>query len=125
MSQTARQMRVPDETHPITISDHGETVEVYIAGQRIARSDRALRLAEASYPPVFYIPREDVDMTALRRRDDTSYCPFKGDANYYDIETVGEAAEKAVWTYEAPYEAVAPIGDHLAFYTNKVEVRSA
>ena len=125
MTQAARQMRIPDETHPIAISDHGETVEVYLAGQRIARSERALRLAEASYPLVLYIPREDVDMTALRRRDDTSYCPFKGDANYYDIEAGGETADKAVWTYEAPYEFVARIKDHLAFYTDKVEVRAA
>ena len=125
MSQTARQMRIPDETHPITISDHGETVEVYLADARIARSERALRLAEASYPHVFYIPREDVDMSALQRRDDTSYCPFKGDANYYDIAAGDERAEKAVWTYEAPYEAVAPIKDHLAFYIDKVDVRSA
>ncbi len=125
MSQTARRMRIPDETHPITISDHDETVEVYLAGARIARSDRALKLAEASYPHVFYIPREDVDMSALRRRDDTSYCPYKGDANYYDIETGDEAAEKAVWTYEAPYDAVASIKDHLAFYIDKVELRLA
>ncbi len=124
MSQPARQMRIPDENHPITISDHGETVEVYLAGARIARSDRALRLAEASYPHVFYIPREDVDMSALQRREDTSYCPFKGDANYYDIAAGDETADKAVWTYEAPYEAVALIKDHLAFYTNKVDVRS-
>lgn len=125
MTRAARQMRVPDETHPITINDHGETVEIYLAGLRIARSDRALKLAEASYPPVLYIPREDVDMTALRRRDDTSYCPYKGDANYYDIQTGDEAAEKAVWTYEAPYEAVASIKEHLAFYIDKVEVRPA
>ena len=100
-------------------------MEIYLAGQRIARSDRALKLAEASYPPVLYIPREDVDMPALRRRDDTSYCPYKGDANYYDIQTGDEAAEKAVWTYEAPYEAVASIKEHLAFYIDKLEVRPA
>lgn len=123
MTQAARQMRVPDESHPIAIAPNGETVEVRFAGRLIARSGRALRLTEASYAPVLYIPREDVEMTALKRHDDTSYCPFKGDANYYDIASGDETAEKAVWTYEAPYEFVAAIKDHLAFYPGKVEIR--
>ncbi len=123
MSQAARQMREPDESHPITIGPSGETVEVYCAGRRIARSERALRMQEANYPAVLYIPREDVDMSTMQRRDDTSYCPFKGDANYYDIVAGGEVAEKAVWTYETPYAPVAEIKDHLAFYPSKVGIR--
>ncbi len=125
MSQAARPIRVPDESHPITIAPNGESVAVYFCGQRIAHSDRAVRLAEASYTPVLYVPREDVDMTALRRRDDTTYCPFKGDANYYDIAIGDEVAEKAVWTYEAPYDAVSEIEGHLAFYPDTVEIRTA
>jgi uncharacterized protein (DUF427 family) len=26
-----------------------------------------------------------------------------------------------VWTYEAPYEAVSPIKDHVAFYPDRVD----
>jgi uncharacterized protein (DUF427 family) len=27
-----------------------------------------------------------------------------------------------IWTYEQPYDAVAEIKDHVAFYPNKVEI---
>ena len=33
----------------------------------------------------------------------------------------GERAVNAVWTYEAPYDAVAPIKDHVAFYPDRVD----
>jgi hypothetical protein len=48
-----------------------------------------LTLREASYPPVQYIPRRDVDMAALMRSEHTTYCPYKGDASYYSIPAGG------------------------------------
>jgi uncharacterized protein (DUF427 family) len=70
---------------------------------------------------VHYIPRGDVDMTALERSDHASYCPYKGDAAYYSIPAGGARSDNAVWTYEAPYEAVAAIREHLAFYPSRVD----
>ena len=51
----------------------------------IAETDRALEMREASYPPVLYVPLDDVDGRLLRRSDHHSYCPYKGEASYYDI----------------------------------------
>lgn len=82
----------------------------------------ALTLREAAYPAVHYIPRKDVDMAALERSDTSTYCPFKGDASYYSIPAGGPRSGDAIWTYEAPYEAVAAIKDHLAFYPDRVDV---
>ena len=65
--------------------------------------------------------RSDVDMSALERTEQLSYCPFKGDAAYYSIPALGERGVDAVWTYEQPYPAVASIKEHLAFYANRVE----
>jgi uncharacterized protein (DUF427 family) len=70
---------------------------------------------------VHYIPRGDVDMTLLARTDNETYCPYKGDASYFSITSGGERTVNAVWTYEAPYEAVASIKDHLAFYSDRVD----
>jgi len=80
-----------------------------------------LTLREASYPPVQYIPRRDVDMAALARSEHTSYCPYKGDASYYSIPAGGERSRNAVWTYEAPFEAMAQIKDYAAFYPDRVD----
>ena len=94
---------------------------VSVAGRVIADTRRALTLKEASYPAVQYIPRQDVDMALLQRTDHATYCPYKGECAYYSIPVGGERAANAVWTYETPYEAVAAIKDHLAFYPDRVD----
>lgn len=114
-------INVPGADHPITITPTVAHVTVTLGGKVIADTTHALTLREASYPPVQYIPREDVDMAQLRRTDHATYCPYKGDCAYYSIPTGGERAANAVWTYEAPYPAVAAIKDHLAFYPDRVD----
>jgi uncharacterized protein (DUF427 family) len=94
---------------------------VKVAGRIVADSRGALTLREASYAPVQYIPRRDVDMTLLERTDHATYCPYKGDCSYFSIPSGGDRSTNAVWTYEAPYEAVSPIKDHLAFYPDRVD----
>jgi uncharacterized protein (DUF427 family) len=63
----------------------------------------------------------DADMSLLVRTTHYTYCPYKGDCTYYSIPIGGAKSEYAVWTYENPYEAVATIKDHLAFYPTRVD----
>jgi uncharacterized protein (DUF427 family) len=114
-------IKVPGPDHPITIAPNPKRVVVTVGGRVIADSRAALTMQEAAYPAVHYIPRKDVDMAALTRTDHASYCPYKGDCSYYSIPAGGQRAVNAVWTYEAPYEAVAAIKDHLAFYPDRVD----
>jgi uncharacterized protein (DUF427 family) len=117
----ARQPKIPGPDHPITLTPNPARVLVRVAGTLIADSREALTLREASYPPVQYIPRKDVDMKLLRRTDHTTYCPYKGDCAYYSIPSGGEKSVNAVWTYESPYPAVAQIKDYVAFYPGRVD----
>jgi len=112
---------LPGPRHPITVEPAGVRVVVRVGGRVIADSSAALTLREADYPAVHYLPRTDVDMTALERTDHTSYCPFKGDAAYFSIPSAGEPGTNAVWTYESPYDAVSEIRDYVAFYANRVD----
>jgi uncharacterized protein (DUF427 family) len=114
-------MKLPGPDHPITISRSGKRVRVSFAGRTIADTTKALTLKEASYPPVFYVPRADADLATLTRTDHHTHCPYKGDASYFSIVVDGRGAENAVWSYEAPFPAVAEIKDHLAFYPNRVD----
>jgi uncharacterized protein (DUF427 family) len=116
-----RSVKVPDTDHPITIEHNPSRVVVTLAGHVIADTRDALTLREARYPAVLYIPRKDVDMTLLKRSDHTTYCPYKGDCAYFSIPSGGKRSVNAVWTYEAPYAAVARIRDHLAFYTDRID----
>ena len=112
----------PGPGHPITIAPTGKTVVVRVDGRVIAQSDRALTLEEASYGPVQYLPLEDVDATVLKGTEHTTYCPYKGDASYYSVTSPDRELENVVWTYEQPFEAVADIAGHAAFYTDRLQV---
>lgn len=120
-------IKIPSPDHPISIERNAGRVVVLIAGHVIADTREALTLREGHYPEVRYIPRKDVDMTLLARSERTSYCPYKGEAAYFSIPVGGERSTDAVWTYEAPYAAVADIKDYLAFYpdlVDAIEIRS-
>ena len=114
-------IKVPGPDHPITIARNANRVVVKVAGRIVADTQDALTLREASYQPVQYIPRKDVDMMLLAPTDHTTYCPYKGDCAYFSIPLGGERTANAVWSYEAPYPAVAAIKDHLAFYPDRVD----
>jgi uncharacterized protein (DUF427 family) len=118
---TEKTIKIPGPDHPITIQPTRTRVTVTLAGRVIADSTNALILQEAKYPAVHYIPRADVDMTALERSATTSYCPYKGDASYFSIPAGGPRSVDAIWTYEAPYDAVGSIKDYVAFYPDRVD----
>lgn len=117
----ARTRKIPGPDHPIVIEQSRLHLVVSVAGRVIADTRAALELKEASYPVVYYIPRKDADMSLLQRTAHATYCPYKGDCSYYSIPLGGEKSTNAVWSYEAPYESVAQIKDHLAFYRDRVE----
>ena len=91
-------------------------------GHKVGDTVRALKLTEATYPGVNYIPREDVDMSLLERSSHSTYCPYKGDAAYFAIRAGDQMAENSVWSYETPHTAVAAIAGCLAFYPDAVTV---
>jgi uncharacterized protein (DUF427 family) len=65
--------------------------------------------AEANHPPVVYLPRVDIDMSAHERTARVTTCAYK---DYYSIGDGTARDDNAVWTYELPKTE---IGSHLAF----------
>src|SRR5258705_11925692 len=116
-----KQIKVPDSDHPISIERNPAGVVVSVAGRVVADTRNALTLREADYPPVQYIPLENVDFSQLERTDHATYCPYKGDCSYYSIPVGGKKSVKAVWSYEDPFPAVEQIKGHVAFYPDRVE----
>jgi uncharacterized protein (DUF427 family) len=118
-----RPVLLPSTKHPITIEPTGGRVVVRVGEKVVADSSHALTLQESTYPAVQYIPMADVDQSVLRRTATSSYCPFKGDASYYSVQTPdGQTAEDVIWTYETPHPAVAEIAGHVAFYADRADV---
>lgn len=117
----SRPVKIPGPDHPIRIERNPHHIVLRVAGQVIADTRAALTLHEASYPPVQYIPRKDVDMAQLQRTSHATYCPYKGDCAYYSIPAGADHSINAVWTYEHPYPATEAIKDYLAFYPDRVD----
>ena len=110
--------------HRITIEPAATAISVHAGARQLARSDAALVLRENGYAPVYYVPRGDVDMTALSPAQHATHCPYKGDASYFDLAGA-EAIANIAWSYETPLDSVAAITGHLAFYADKCDIRVA
>ena len=115
-------VKIPGREHPITIEPSTERVMVRAGGRVVADTKAALVLREAHLRPVFYIPLSDVDPTAIAPSDSHTYCPYKGTASYYDLLTDDVRITDAIWTYPEPYDFVAQIAGHVAFYPSRVEI---
>lgn len=120
MARSSAYEKHPD--HKIVLEPCPDPVRVELVGEVVASSTRALRCREASYPPVLYLPREDVRPDLIEKTDHTTYCPFKGHASYYTVRVGDRVAENALWSYEDPYDQVAELKDRAAFYPDRVDV---
>lgn len=116
---SSKSVRAPGADHPIAIAPTPARVVVQLGDRIIADSRNALTLREASYLPVQYIPRADVDMALLEPSTHRTYCPYKGDASYLSVRGGDARLANSIWSYERPYEAVAPIASYLAFYPDR------
>jgi uncharacterized protein (DUF427 family) len=108
--------------HRITITPAGRHVEVTLAGQQLAASDRALLLQETGLPGRYYIPPQDVRTELLTPTGSQTTCPFKGQARYWSARAGGEVHEDIVWSYPEPIPAAAQIAGLMCFYNERVEL---
>jgi uncharacterized protein (DUF427 family) len=115
-------MKIPGPDHPITLTAAPGRMRARFSGHVIADSADAILLAEASYRPICYFPREDIAMEFLARTERETHCPYKGHASYFTATMDGVIAENVAWSYERPYPAMAAISERLAFYPDHVEV---
>jgi len=111
--------RNPDKS--ITVEPYKGAVTVRSGETVIASSTKAKVLTEAPYPPVLYVPFGDVDFGALEKTVTTTHCPYKGNASYWSVKG---GAKDAMWAYETPFDEMAEIKDHGAFYPDRVTIEA-
>ncbi|MFI9052077.1 DUF427 domain-containing protein [Streptomyces sp. NPDC053427] len=85
----------------------------------VADTTSPLVLYESGFAPRWYVPRADVDASALTAAEGRTFCPYKGLASYYDIA----GARRAAWSYEDAWTEVRRISGLLSFEADQVEVR--
>ncbi len=109
--------------HTITVSPSANRLRVTFRGTDVADTVRALVMKEGSYPPCFYVPQQDCRMEYFVETAHQTTCPFKGTARYWSLSTRDGTSENAVWGYDGPFDQVAVIDRHVAFYPDRVEFR--
>jgi uncharacterized protein (DUF427 family) len=107
-----------DPYHRIDIRQTSRHLIVRHRGRVIADSTRPLALYESGFAPRWYVPRADVDETALTPVEGQTFCPYKGLCSYYDIAD----ARRAAWSYRHAWGEVTRISDLLSFEPDKIAV---
>lgn len=107
-----------DPYHRIDIRRTSRHLLVRHEGRLIADSRRPQVLFESGFAPRWYVPREDIDESALRLVDKQTFCPYKGIASYYDVG----GSKQAAWSYRNAWQEVARISDLVSFEPDRVDV---
>lgn len=105
---------------PSLLADDG-LVEVWFAGECIARSSACLRVCETSHPPTWYIPPADFRADVLVAVDRTSLCEWKGQALYFDVRLGDQVAHEAAWCYPKPSPAMRRLANFISVYPGRME----
>ncbi len=115
------QESVWDYPRPPALDRSDEHVVVTFGGATIAESRGAIRVLETSHAPVYYLPPDDVETSALEPIDRRTFCEFKGAAAYADVVAGGRRAAAACWWYPRPSGRFAAIAGWIAFYPSSMD----
>lgn len=111
--------------HPgyaVDIIPQDTEVVVRLGDTEIARSRRAVLVEETRHRPVWYMPLEDIDNSLIEASDTDTYCPFKGHASYWSVNTISASVTDVIWAYLSPYDECESLRGYASFYTNKVDL---
>jgi uncharacterized protein (DUF427 family) len=116
------QESVWDYPRPPRLEKTNKNIKIVFNGVTIVDSNDAYRVLETSHPPVYYIPQKDIKMEYISRNSEhTSFCEWKGQCNYWDLDVNGHKLEAKIFSYENPTTSFVPIQGHLSFYAGPMD----
>ena len=107
-----------DAYHRIDIRSTSRHLVVRNGNRVVAETHRPLALYESGFAPRWYVPRDDIDESALEPVAGQTFCPYKGLASYYDI---GDR-KRAAWCYINAWPEVSRVSNLVSFEPDKVDV---
>ena len=107
-----------DAYHRIDIRATSRHLVVRVGDRIIADTHRPLALYESGFAPRWYVPREDVNESALELVEGQTFCPYKGLASYY---TIGDH-KRAAWSYTNAWPEVGRVSNLVSFEPDKIDV---
>ena len=116
---TLKKEDVWDYPRPAIYQPHKGKLEVIVDNKTIAKTINAFRVIETSHPPTYYFPPSDVDMNLLKQNKNNSFCEWKGEASYLDLQSDTIKIFDIGWFYKSPKIEFQPIKDYISFYASK------
>ncbi|WP_445163440.1 DUF427 domain-containing protein [Mycobacterium sp. Dal123C01] len=107
-----------DAYHRIDIRSTSRHLVVRDGDLVIADTQHPVALYESGFAPRWYVPREDIDTSALKSAEGQTFCPYKGIASYYDI---GDR-KRAAWSYLDAWTEVGRVSNLVSFEPDKIDV---
>jgi uncharacterized protein (DUF427 family) len=107
--------------HKLLLSPFPRRLRAVVGDSTLVDTRNAMLLHESNILPVAYIPLDGVDMTLLRATDQSTHCPFKGDASYWSIVAGDRTEENAVWGYLNPHEDAKWLDGYVAMYWDSID----
>jgi len=107
-----------DAYHRIDIRSTSRHFVVRDGEQVIADTQHPLALYESGFAPRWYVPRADIDESALKPVEEQTFCPYKGIASYYDIGS----HKRAAWSYVNAWTEVRRVSNLVSFEPDKIDV---
>ena len=105
---------------PPALEPVAQPVDVWLGGQKIVSTTRALRILETHHAPTYYIPREEI-AAEVSRAPGSSFCEWKGAARYWTLAAGGVVAPRCAWDYPTPTKAFDALAGHLAIYAHAMD----
>ena len=110
------QVSVWDFPRPPRLVNDSREVVITWGGLKVARTRHAVLVLETSHPPSFYIPLADVDQSLLRRGAGSSFCEWKGPADYWSLVSATQVLPNVGWSYPKPLAGAEALANCIAFY---------
>ncbi|MGV9835148.1 DUF427 domain-containing protein [Nocardia niigatensis] len=97
-------------------------IRVELDGETLADSHSPRILFETGLPARYYLPLTDIRMDLLRPSATKTSCPYKGHAEYWNVQLGETSYPDLVWIYRTPLPESQKIAGLASFYNEKVDI---
>jgi adenylate cyclase len=118
---TVARTRFPSDEYGFEITSLKGVARALVSDVEIAASRSALILTETRLEPVCYFPPADVRTDLLEPSPTRTHCPFRGNAQYWNLLIDGVRVQDAAWSYPQPFHDARRLKGHVAFHTNVLD----
>ncbi|GAB7355209.1 hypothetical protein MBLNU459_g5763t1 [Dothideomycetes sp. NU459] len=106
----------------VDIVSSSRPLRISVNGKVVAETHSSMHLYETSLPVRYYMPLTAINAAVLRPSKTRTQCPYKGEAEYYDVIVDDEEFNDIVWFYSRPTVECTAVAGLCCFFNEKVEI---